>query len=374
MTHLSRREFAAMAISTTAAPFWWRDRAAVAGTEIGGAATAAAETAMLDAAATAIATITVEELIDRIKSHIGVEWKSESVDGIKAGDPSTAVRGVVTTSLATLAVLQQAVKAGANVVISSEPTFYSKSDARVPPARRDPVVAGSSTSGTPAPGTPPTAAPASGTPVPATSSPNASAPPASAVPAAAAPPPPADAVFLAKNDFITRNNLVVIRLNEHWRQRKPDPLALGMATALGWSAHQSASDPRHFDVPATTLDALVADVKKALQSRGGTRVVGAPQTKVRRVGLLLGSTPIQDTVAMMAHVDVILAGEVREWESVEYVRDRAFNGDGKALVLLGRIVSEDPGMKVCAEWLRTFVPEAPVTHVSAGDPYWRPAR
>jgi putative NIF3 family GTP cyclohydrolase 1 type 2 len=147
----------------------------------------------------------------------------------------------------------------------------------------------------------------------------------------------------------------------------------GLAEALGWTTFQSAAEPRHVDVPATTLDALVNDVKKKLGSRGGIRVIGDPKLAVKRVGLLPGSTPIQATVAMMPHVDVILGGEMREWESVEFVRDQVFNGDKKALVLVGRLVSEEPGMKACAAWLQTLVPGVAVTHVPVGDPYWRPA-
>jgi hypothetical protein len=72
-------------------------------------------------------------------------------------------------------------------------------------------------------------------------------------------------------------------------------------------------------------------------------------------------------------VDVIIAGEVREWESAEYVRDKAFAGERKGLILLGRVVSEEPGMDMCAQWITTLLPEVPVRHVPAGDPYWRPA-
>ena len=76
---------------------------------------------------------------------------------------------------------------------------------------------------------------------------------------------------------------------------------------------------------------------------------------------------------MLPEVDVIVAGEVREWESVEYVRDQVFSGAKKGLILLGRVVSEEPGMEVCANWLKTFVPEVPIRHLAAGDPYWMPA-
>ena len=71
---------------------------------------------------------------------------------------------------------------------------------------------------------------------------------------------------------------------------------------------------------------------------------------------------------------MIVGGEMREWESVEFVRDQVIAGNKKALVLIGRIVSEEPGMAACATWLKTVVPGIPVTHLAAGDPYWRPGR
>jgi putative NIF3 family GTP cyclohydrolase 1 type 2 len=253
----------------------------------------------------------VQTLIDRIKGQIGVDWRAETVDGLKAGDPTTAVHGIATTSLATLAVLQQAVKAGANVIVTSEPAFYSKSDARTPPASA-----------------------------------------------------PADPVFTAKNAFIDQHQLAIVRLNDHWRRRQPDPFVEGLLRTLGWTA----------SAPPTTLDALVKTVREKLGSRGGIRVIGDPKMTVRRVGLLPGSTPLQATVTMLPTVDVIVGGEMREWESVEFVRDAVLAGNKKALVLVGRIVSEEPGMNACAAWLKTVVPGVPVTHLAAGDPYWRPVR
>ena len=59
-------------------------------------------------------------------------------------------------------------------------------------------------------------------------------------------------------------------------------------------------------------------------------------------------------------------------ESVEYVRDTVALGGKKSMTLVGRMVSEEPGMQVCAEWLKGIVPEVRATSISAGDPYWRP--
>ena len=42
---------------------------------------------------------------------------------------------------------------------------------------------------------------------------------------------------------------------------------------------------------------------------------------VRRIGLLPGYTTIQASIAMLPNVDVIVAGEVQEWESATYAQD-----------------------------------------------------
>jgi hypothetical protein len=34
--------------------------------------------------------------------------------------------------------------------------------------------------------------------------------------------------------------------------------------------------------------------------------------------------------------------------------------------------SEDEGMRLCADWLKSFVTEVPVEWIPAGDPFWRP--
>jgi putative NIF3 family GTP cyclohydrolase 1 type 2 len=271
------------------------------------------------------AEITAQEIVDRIRQNVGVPWKADTVDAFKAGDPATVVKGIVTTSMATLDVLKQTVKAGANLVITCEPTFFSRSDNPSP------------------------------------------APPRGAAPNAAP-----DPVFRAKSEFIRTNGLVIWRFSEHWRQHKPDPFAIGLTDALGWTKQRAADDPRRVRVPAARLDTLASELKKRLKARGGIRVVGNPELKVEKIALLCGTTPIQAALEALPGVDAIIAGEVREWESVEYARDKVAAAEKKALILLGRVVSEDPGMSVCAQWVRTFVPEVAASWLPVGDPYWRP--
>lgn len=312
-------------------------------------ATGIAATSMALRSQSAGGTVSAQEIVDRIRKNVGVDWKPQTVDTFKAGDPATAVTGIVTTALASLDVLERAVKTGANLIVTCEPTFYSKADTPTPPVR-------------PSFGRGP-----NGNIVPL--------PPLSA-------PPPAGPVFTAKDEFIRNHNLVVFRFFDHWGMRNPNPFAQGLADALGWAkrtwsgmagtglAEIPASKP--ISIPETSLDALVTHVKQSLKSRGGIRVVGNPQLSVRSVALLPGTTALQASLETLPGTDVILAGEVREWESVEYVRDTVALGGKKALILVGRFVSEEPGMQACAEWLKMIVPEVRSTWISAGDPYWRP--
>ena len=283
--------------------------------------------------------VTAQEVVERIKKNLGVPWQEDTVDTFKAGDPFAAVTGIATTALATLDVLQQAVHKGANLIVTSEPTFYSHADTPVPPVRRrfQRGKNGQIVVLPPPPG-----------------------------------PPPSDPVFTAKDDFIKKHNLVVWRFSDHWRLRTPNPYAEGLADALGWSKYAQADDPARLSIPETSLDALAMHVKSSLRTRGGIRIVGHPQLKVRKVAFLPGTSAIGASIKTLPDVDTIIAGEVREWETVEYVRDTVDLGGKKALVLVGRIVSEEPGMQVCAQWLNTIVPEVKSTSISAGDPYWRP--
>ena len=305
MTQISRRDFVALTAAGAAATPFLLD----------------------DVLARASAAVTAQDIVDRVKKNIGVDWGSDDVDTFKAGDPSTVVTGVVTTSMATLDVLQKAVEAKANLIVTAAPTFYSKADRNTPPAGRG---------------------------------------------AAPVEPPPADAVYAGKNAFIEKHKLVVFRLAQHWNRRTPDPRAQGLAAAMNWTKYTTGDDRLRYELPGITLDALASQLKKTLGTRGGIRAIGDRNLPVKKLGLLPGYTTIQASIAMLPTVDVIVTGEVQEWESATYAQDVVFAGVKKGFISIGRVVNEAPGMQVCADWLTSIVPEVPVRFISAGDPYWRP--
>src|ERR1051326_4284218 len=135
-------------------------------------------------------TITAGEVIERIKKNVGISWRDQTVDNMIAGSPDTPVRGIATTMMATLDVMQRAAAAGRNMVITHEPTFYSHQD-NIEPVKEDPV-------------------------------------------------------YKFKTEFIRKNNMVSFHFHDHWHRRTPDGIAFGMARELGWDKYVDAENPRLF--------------------------------------------------------------------------------------------------------------------------------
>lgn len=286
--------------------------------------------------ATAAATITLQgadaptaqELVKRVQSALGAEPPADSVDGFKAGDPNTAVKGIATTAMATMDVLRQAADAGANLVFSYEPTFFGRQDGPppAPPGGRPAFFRGLD---------------------------------------------PNDPVYLAKKAFIEENGMVVYRLRDSWQSQKGPEMTAGLADTLGWSKYRVPAADALYEIPAASAEQVVALLREKLNMRGGLRAVGDRTAQVRRVLLLPGFTTPATMWARYTEADMLVTGEVREWENTFYAADMFTAGERRGLVTLGRVVSEDPGMRVCAEWLKTVAGGIPTRWISAGDLYWR---
>ena len=273
--------------------------------------------------------LTAQAAIRRIQDALGGDAPASDLDGFKAGEPSTVVKGIATTAIATLDVLKQAVEAKTNLVLTYEPAFFGRADGRAPA----PAAPGRSPAGF----------------------------------------GPADPVVQAKREFIEKNGLVVYRLRDRWQARKQNEMVAGLAAALGWSAHRLQADDAIYQPPPATAEETVALIRRKLNLRGGLRAVGDRKAAVRRVLLHPGPMTPATMWQRYSEVDLVVAGEVREWENTHYAADMFTAGEKRALVTIGRVVSEDPGMHACAQWLHTVLPGIPATWIGAGDPYWRPA-
>ena len=259
---------------------------------------------------------TAREVIEQIKANVGVPWRAETVDTIKAGDPETPVTGIATTMMATFETLRKAAAQGKNLVITHEPTFYSHQD-------KTDVLQNEN-----------------------------------------------DAVWMDKEKFIREHKMVVFRFHDHWHMRRPDGIMEGVLRALGWEKFYNPQT-RMVKLPETTVEKLAAEVQKKLGANS-LRVVGARDMKVTNVALQpgAGGTLGHRRVLQRNEVEVLLIGEVPEWETIEYVADASAQGKKKALLLVGHIPSEQAGMENCADWLKTFIKDVPVGFVPTPQPMW----
>jgi len=260
-------------------------------------------------------TVTAQQVADRIRSNLGVAWRSQTVDGFKAGDPSTAVTGIAVTVLATTDVLRRAAAAGQNLIITQEPLYYAAND---DPGNRA-----------------------------------------------------KDPVYLAKKALIDEQRLMVFRLTEHWNARQPNESAKALAAALKWTT-EVPDTPQTYRIADTTLEGLASQIRARLPIRGGLRMVGQAGLRVQTVYLAPGTTSLTMAVTNLQKADAILAGEPREWEAVPYTLDTWSANRGKGLIAIGRMVSESPGMSACARWIGSLVPEVRVEPMPVTDPYWSP--
>jgi putative NIF3 family GTP cyclohydrolase 1 type 2 len=260
--------------------------------------------------------LTARAVVSEIQSEVGVEWKKETVDTFKAGNPDTPVTGIAVTMMATMDVLERASAKGLNFVITHEPTFYAHSD--TPDGL-----------------------------------------------------PESDPVWAEKRAFIEKHAMVVWRFHDHWHMRKPDGIEAGMVHAMGWEKYQNPDNQYLFVLPETTVRQLADEVAAKLGSPV-VRVVGDPNMRLTKVTFSPGAAGFQrETHALERDdVEVLLVGETREWETVEYAADAVTEGRRKALIVIGHVPSEQPGMEECTRWLKGFVKEVPVEFVPAKQPFW----
>ncbi|HEX6770912.1 MAG TPA: Nif3-like dinuclear metal center hexameric protein, partial [Acidobacteriaceae bacterium] len=212
--------------------------------------------------------LTAGQAIQRIEAAIPAKPPADTVDTIKAGDPATIVTGIVTCFTDSMDVLRQAVALHANLVIVHEPTFYNHRDENTLLAN--------------------------------------------------------DPVYKEKLAYIQDHHLVVWRFHDQWHRRVPEPMTEAFTAAVGWQKYQHADDPLFFTIPPTTLDQLAIDLQQKLHPRI-MRVVGDPNLRVTGVAYRPGASgeAMQVKALERDDVQVLVAGEASEWETVMYTQDAA---------------------------------------------------
>lgn len=264
----------------------------------------------------------VKEVIDVILTDSCGDFRLErTCDLLIAGDGSTEVTGIVTTFMATVDVIRKAVEMGANMIITHEPTYFNGLD-ETDWLRDDPV-------------------------------------------------------FIAKKKLIEDNNLAIWRYHDHMHMAKTDRIYDGLLKEIGWENYlvKDQQRPHCYEIGETTMIELAGFFKEKFAMEV-VQIIGKPETKCRRVGILVGGGSLglgreQMPMELMTeeNLDVIVCGEITEWTLCAYINDAQMLGFNKAIIVLGHERTEEWGMKYMAEWLKPLVNETPVVFVSAKEPF-----
>jgi putative NIF3 family GTP cyclohydrolase 1 type 2 len=257
--------------------------------------------------------LTVKQVIDAALSE--TEALPKSVDKLIVGSLDQEVTGIVTTTFPTIEVINKAIKAGANMIISHEGAFYTHDDQPAYLKESD--------------------------------------------------------VCKYKTDLITKNNIAIWRFHDSWHAHKPDGITWGNLVKLGWDKYYDPATPKIITLPkAMSLAAVVALLKKKINAPQ-VRVIGDMSKPCKTVYLAMGSILASEQIPdiQKEKPDLILSGEAREWETCQRVRDGVSMGLNTKLIVLGHAVSEEAGMDYAANWLAPKVKGTKVTFIASGTPF-----
>ncbi|HEX2536479.1 MAG TPA: Nif3-like dinuclear metal center hexameric protein [Chitinophagaceae bacterium] len=258
---------------------------------------------------------TVRQVIERIWKEVPGAPFATTVDQLRAGSMDQEVTGIVTTMFPTLAVIEQAARAGANLIIAHETPFYNNAD-------ETDWLQG-------------------------------------------------DDAYRYKVDLLRKHNMAVWRFHDYWHAHKPDGIIMGNLIKLGWETHFNAQTPRLLTLPQPLALGAIVDRAKQRLGISTVRVAGNLQQECRTLYLAFGYMDSKRQIAALQEhqPDLILSGETREWETVERVRDGLLMGKKTALLVLGHSVSEEAGMEYAARWLQPKLPGVAVRHIASTDPF-----
>jgi putative NIF3 family GTP cyclohydrolase 1 type 2 len=259
------------------------------------------------------AAYTVQDIITIILKEIPGAPFAQTVDTIKSGSANQQVTGIVTTMFSTIQVIEEAAKLNANFIIAHEPTFYNHTDDVNWVAN--------------------------------------------------------NSIVKKKEDLLRQHNIAIWRFHDYWHACRPDGISTGVLKMAGWQQYYQAGE-MVMKMPPASLKNIVDHLKSSLHITH-VKVIGDMEQPCERISIIPGAAGGQTQISLVEKEkpDVLIVGEVHEWETAEYIRDSRSLGSKTSLIILGHCVSEEPGMQFLVEWLQPKIPGMKITHIASGDPF-----
>ena len=256
---------------------------------------------------------TVGQIMDLFIKEVPGAPFATTVDTLKSGSRDTVVKGIVTTMFPTLEIIQKTIDVGANFIIVHEPSFYNHLDETKWLEN--------------------------------------------------------DEVFQYKKNLLDKHGIIIWRNHDYIHRHNPDGVLDGVSSVLGWQAYADKDNRNIFSIPSTSLQNLIQHVKTKLNI-AVLRYIGDLSQPCKKIALLPGAAGGRRQIELIGATkpDVLICGELQEWETAEYIRDAQIKGQKTSLIILGHAVSEEPGAAYLASWLKNKLPGIKVTHIASKNP------
>lgn len=181
-------------------------------------------------------------------------------------------------------------------------------------------------------------------------------------------------VALAKRQLIDSFGMAIARFPSAYAAARPHGAAMALAKAWGFADSAAPHADADFvvaDIPQEPFEPLARRLSRETGCRG-IRLIGAADLPVKRVAIATGMLSPMAMGRMLADpsVDVVIGGEVVEWEGGPYFEDVIASGRNAGLILTGFAMSREPMAHALGEVLREVVPGVEVIELGDSDPVW----
>ena len=172
-----------------------------------------------------------------------------------------------------------------------------------------------------------------------------------------------------KKELLEKHNIAVWRFHDYWHTYRPDGIGFGVLKMTGWQQYSQPGE-MILKIPPMYLKKIIDHLKSSLGITK-VKVIGEPEQICERIAILPGASGGQRQMSLVEKEkpDVLIVGEVHEWETAEYIRDARSLGARTSLIILGHSVSEEPGMQWLVEWLQPKIDGIKIKHIASGDPF-----
>ncbi len=178
-----------------------------------------------------------------------------------------------------------------------------------------------------------------------------------------------DLVNLKKVKLIEDAGINIYRIHDHMHFTNSDKIIEGVLKKLDWEGEFDGN--KKFSLKASkSISEIKSEIEKNLNLKN-VRLTGDDTQNVKNISMCVGSWGTATVLSELEKddIDVVICGEISEWQVCEYVRDASQLGFKMSLLLLGHMGSERSGMEYLCEYLKNEIPELEFNYLDCEEVY-----